>query len=151
MTETKLLTNMREIEDLEVLNKRRHLVESRSPAQLSEFNGIADFPIPTTIEKLFKPKNDNMSLHSENIQPKNFSESMYATLPKSWKEQNLITSQKTETDPEILAARRALTQQKTPAELASITSFSDMPIPTALENFLKSEHKNASPRKPISE
>ena len=63
---------------------------------------------------------------------------MYATLPKSWKEQNLITKVKTDQDPELIAMRRELTQTKTPAELAQISSMADLPIPTALENFLKS-------------
>ena len=82
---------------------------------------------------------------------------MYATLPKSWKEQNLITKVKVEEDPIELERRRNLTQEKTPAELAQISSISDMPIPSALENFLKSDHKGknaaeeSTPRKPISE
>ena len=86
-----------------------------------------------------------------------FSETMYATLPKSWKEQNLITKVKVEEDPIELERRRNLTQEKTPAELAQISSISDMPIPSALENFLKSDHKGkngaeeSTPRKPISE
>ena len=56
---------------------------------------------------------------------------MYATLPKSWKEQNLITKVKVEEDPIELERRRNLTQEKTPAELAQISSISDMPIPSA--------------------
>ena len=82
---------------------------------------------------------------------------MYATLPKSWKEQNLITKVKVEEDPIELERRRNLTQEKTPAELAQISSISDMPIPSALENFLKSDYKGknaaeeSTPRKPISE
>lgn len=44
---------------------------------------------------------------------------------------------KVEEDPEVLEKRRALTEAKTPAELSQITSLSDLPIPTALEKFLK--------------
>ena len=82
---------------------------------------------------------------------------MYATLPKSWKEQNLVTKVKVEEDLDKLAERQKLTQEKTPAELAQISSISDMPIPTALENFLKSDHKGkngpdeSTPRKPFTE
>ena len=91
--------------------------------------------------------------------PKNFSETMYATLPKSWKEQNLITKVKTDQDPDVIALRKELTQTKTPAELAQISSVADLPIPTALENFLKSGKENgvkrgeddeAPPSKPIT-
>lgn len=68
---------------------------------------------------------------------------MYATLPKSWKEQNLVTQVKVDQDPEIVAMRRALTQEKTPAELSQIYSIADLPIPTTLENFLKSQKSKA--------
>ena len=63
-------------------------------------------------------------------------------MPKSWKEQNLITAVETDQDPEVIALRRELTQSKTPAELSQITSVADLPIPTALENFLKSAKGN---------
>merc|ERR1712223_2107537 len=153
--EKNLVTNVREIEDEEEISRRRKLVESKSPAELSEFSGVGDFPVPTRIENIFKntPKDET----DENVAPKNFSEQMYATLPKSWKEQNLITKVKVEEDPLELERRRNLTQEKTPAELAQISSISDMPIPSALENFLKSDHKGknaaeeSTPRKPISE
>lgn len=158
MRETKLVTNTREMEDEEELSKRRELVQSKSPAQLAEFsNGLSDFPVPSRIEKIFK-KDDmrpGSRARSESL-PKNFSESMYATLPKSWKEQNLITQVKTDQDAEIVAKRRALTQEKTPAELAQISSLADMPIPTALENFLKADHSKRGSqfsiaKKPLSE
>ena len=77
---------------------------------------------------------------------KNFSETMYATLPKSWKEQNLITKVKTDQDPDVIALRKELTQTKTPAELAQMSSVADLPIPTALENFLKSGKENGAKR-----
>ncbi len=79
---------------------------------------------------------------------------LYATLPKSWKEQNLITQVKVEADPEELARRQELTKAKTPAQLAQISSLSDMPIPTAVENFLKkgggSKQNGDTESKPIT-
>ena len=79
---------------------------------------------------------------------------MYATLPKSWKEQNLITKVKEES-PETVAKNKALTAVKTPAQLAQINSLDQFPIPEALENFLKSEKKaknmdNGQPSKPLT-
>jgi hypothetical protein len=44
---------------------------------------------------------------------------------------------KVEEDPEVLEKRRALTASKTPAELSQISSIADLPIPTALEKFIK--------------
>ncbi len=54
MRETKLLTNIREFEDLDELNRRRELVSSKSPTQLAEINGLSDIPVPSRIEKIFK-------------------------------------------------------------------------------------------------
>ena len=39
MNETKLITNVREIEDEEELSRRRDLVQSKTPNELSEFAG----------------------------------------------------------------------------------------------------------------
>lgn len=65
----------------------------------------------------------------------------YMTLPKSWRETKLVTQVKVEQDHEELARRKNLTQSKTPAELSQISSLSDLPIPSALENLLKAEKK----------
>ena len=66
---------------------------------------------------------------------------MTFTLPKSWRETKLITKVKVGEDEAVVAQRRNLTETKTPNELAQITSIADLPIPSALENFLKSDKK----------
>ena len=70
---------------------------------------------------------------------------MTFTLPKSWRETKLLTAVKVEEDEAVLAQKRNLTETKTPAELAQITSIADLPIPSALENFLKSDKKPRDP------
>jgi len=110
--EKNLVTNVREIEDEEEISRRRALVESKSPAELSEFHGLGDFPVPTRIENIFKNTGGAKDETQSDVAPKNFSETMYATLPKSWKEQNLITKVKVEEDPIELERRRNLTQKK---------------------------------------
>ena len=67
---------------------------------------------------------------------------MSGTLPKSWREQKLVTAVR-ESDPtdEEVIKNRALTENCTPAQLAQITSLSDLPLPCALENFLKGDKK----------
>ena len=40
------------IEDPDVLDSRRKIVESKSVSELSQMTSISDFPIPTTIERL---------------------------------------------------------------------------------------------------
>ena len=67
------MTNVREIEDGDELNRRRELVESKSPAELSEFNGLGDFPVPTRIQNIFKNSGAKDETTSEIAVPKNFS------------------------------------------------------------------------------
>ena len=53
--------------------RHRALVETKSPAELSEFNGLGDFPVPTRIENIFKKSATNDEVKSEIAAPKNFS------------------------------------------------------------------------------
>ena len=71
--------------------------------------------------------------------------SMTFTLPKSWRETKLLTGVKVEEDEAVLAQRRNLTETKSPAELSQITSIADLPLPSALESFLKSDKKPRDP------
>ena len=57
LRETKLITNTKESEgDDPVMEERRALVETKSPAELSAITKISDFPIPTPIQNLFRAK-----------------------------------------------------------------------------------------------
>ena len=49
------------------------MVETKSPAELSEFSGLGDFPVPTRIENIFKKSATNDEVKSEIAAPKNFS------------------------------------------------------------------------------
>lgn len=162
MRETKLVTSTREMEDLDELARRRELIQARTPTQLAEFHGFGDIPVPSRIQNLYKGMDRFRSKEghganrsrSESL-PRNFSGTVYATLPRSWKEQNLVLQVKVDQDPEVVAQRRALIQEKTPAQLAQISSMADLPIPTALENFLKSSGNKSckveeeNPSKPL--
>ena len=156
MKETKLLTNTREVTDPEELRMRQELIRSKSPTELAEIKGLGDIPVPTKIQNIFKARSRSSSVSKQGKEPRSRSESLprsvsglYGTLPRSWREQKLVTKVKVEGDEEELARRKALTETKTPAELAQMTSIADLPIPSALQNFLKSEKKakdDAGPR-----
>ena len=62
--------------------------------------------------------------------------SIYSTLPKSWRETQLVTNVKVEEDEETLKARQDLVNSKSPSELAQITSFSDIPVPSRLSRMV---------------
>ena len=55
--------------------RHRALVETKSPAELSEFSGLGDFPVPTNIENIFKKSatKEKDEIKSEIAAPKNFS------------------------------------------------------------------------------
>ena len=61
---------------------------------------------------------------------------MYATLPKSLKEQNLITASLIE-DPEVVAKNQEIVKSKTPAQLAQINNLDEFPIPNNIETLIK--------------
>ena len=62
--------------------------------------------------------------------------SIYSTLPKSWRETQLVTNVKVEEDEDTLKARQELVNSKSPSELAQITSFSDIPVPSRLSRMV---------------
>ncbi len=61
MRETKLVCAVREIDDEQELQRRRDLVESRTPTQLAQIGGLSDMPVPTRIEGLFKKEKRDRS------------------------------------------------------------------------------------------
>ena len=48
-------------------------MESKSPAELSEFHGLGDFPVPTRIENIFKNTGGAKDETQSDVAPKNFS------------------------------------------------------------------------------
>ena len=61
---------------------------------------------------------------------------MYSTLPRSLRETKLVTNVKVEEDEEVLLARKAMVESKTPAELSAIKSLSDLPIPSRVSKIV---------------
>ena len=51
-----LVTSVREIEDPKVIQERQELIKNYSPAELAQFKGITDFPVPSKITNLFEKK-----------------------------------------------------------------------------------------------
>ena len=68
--------------------------------------------------------------------PQSFKDSIYGTLPRSLKEQQLMVKSKLE-DPEKVRERQEIVRTKSPNELAQISSISDLPLPSRMENMLK--------------
>ena len=62
---------------------------------------------------------------------------LYGTLPRSMRETKLVTNVKSTEDPEALKVRQELVRSKSPAELADIKGFSDIPVPAPIQNMFK--------------
>ena len=69
---------------------------------------------------------------------------MYSTLPRSLRETKLVTNVKVEEDEEVLLARKAVVESKTPAELSAIKSISDLPIPSRVSKIVTRNQTGAA-------
>jgi len=146
-TQQQLLVKQTEEEPSEILMSRKDLVESKKPMELSEIHGISDFPIPERVETLLRPKKRVLKSTEEKEMSKKVSRSwsslptdaasMYATLPKSFK-QELMVGSRVE-DPEVVEQRREIVKNKSVSELSQIHSFADFPIPASIEKFFKQQ------------
>merc|ERR1712227_330420 len=141
---SELIVRSREMEDPEELEKRRELIRTQSPAQLSEINSLADLPIPKFIENKFASKPDsvkNEKTNNDEARDVPLSEKIYGTLPASLMETKLVVKAVCE-DPEVQAARAEVVKSKSVNELSQVTSFADIPIPDAIENLMKKKLKD---------
>ena len=73
---------------------------------------------------------------------KGFKDDMYASLPRSLKDQ-LIVRTKVEENEEVLQQRQALVESKSPAELSEIHSLGELPIPSRIEAWLHGSNVDA--------
>merc|ERR1712223_834125 len=143
------------IEDPEIVARNKEIVKNKSVNELSQIRDISDFPVPDGIQNFFKNKqqtmadNEKMSANgsSRPTSPQSFKESIYSTLPRSLKEQQLIVKSKLE-DPEKVRERQEIVRTMSPTELSQISSISDLPIPSRVENMLKRKSEPGSPVAP---
>eukprot|EP00092_Neocalanus_flemingeri_P085459 GFUD01107548.1.p1 GENE.GFUD01107548.1~~GFUD01107548.1.p1 ORF type:complete len:2241 (+),score=686.17 GFUD01107548.1:98-6820(+) len=135
-------------EDVEEVELRKELIRTHTPAQLSEIHSISDFPVPKCLENLVT-KTDTLEKKTgeEEAEKVPFSmEKIYGTLPTSLMDTKLLVKTLTE-DPEVQAARAEIVKSKSVNELSLITSLSDIPIPEAIENFVKKSYAPAERKK----
>jgi len=142
---SELVVRSREMDDPEELERRREMIRTQTPAQLSEIKSISDLPVPTFIEKMVA-KSDSTQTKTEEEDAETtpaLSLNIFSTLPASLKETKLLVKAECE-DPEVQAARAEVVKSKSVNELSQITSLSDVPIPEVIENMLK-QKKSLAP------
>merc|ERR1711892_590868 len=132
---TKLVVRSREMEDPEELEQRKELIRTQTPAQLSEIHSLSEIPVPKFIGNLMssEKKTDEPEVEKE---PFSIEKIYEAFTPASLMETKLLVKTETE-DPEVQAARAEIVKSKSVNELSQITSLADIPIPDAIENFVK--------------
>merc|ERR1711970_809599 len=141
------------VEDPEIQQERKALTESKSVSELSQIKSLSDIPIPESIEKLISrtatnktesPEQQSLDSRpvSRNMSVKGFKDDMYASLPRSLKDQ-LIVRTKVEENEEVLQQRQALVESKSPAELSEIHSLGELPIPSRIEAWLHGSNVDA--------
>merc|ERR1719266_3041836 len=136
------------VEDQDLVAKNKEIIKTKSVGELSHIGALSDFPIPDNVENLYNKltatssKRPAPAVPAERpSSPQSFKETIYETLPRSMRETQLITNSKFEEDEERLKERQELTRTKSPTELSQISSMSDFPIPTPVENLLKKKRK----------
>merc|ERR1719309_1602229 len=141
------------VEDPEIQQERMALTQSKSVSELSQIKSLSDIPIPENIEKLISrtatnktesPEQQSLDSRpvSRNMSVKGFKDDMYASLPRSLKDQ-LIVRTKVEENEEVLQQRQALVESKSPAELSEIHSLGELPIPSRIEAWLHGSNPDA--------
>eukprot|EP00090_Calanus_glacialis_P017720 TRINITY_DN2752_c0_g1_i5.p1 TRINITY_DN2752_c0_g1~~TRINITY_DN2752_c0_g1_i5.p1 ORF type:complete len:1757 (-),score=501.37 TRINITY_DN2752_c0_g1_i5:475-5592(-) len=150
---SELVVRSREMEDPEELEHRKELIRTQTPAQLSEIHSISEFPVPKFIGNLVnKPETTEKKTDEPEAEKVPFSiEKIYETLtPASLMETKLLVKTEME-DPEVQAARAEIVKSKSVNELSQIASLSDIPIPDAIENFVKKSYAPAERKKNFKE
>merc|ERR1719483_2078300 len=131
------------VEKIDVQKARQAITQEKTPSQLGNIESISDIPVPI----IRKSKGDKIETEEEGpgmTMPRNmeeFGQAAYNTLPRSFREQNIITAVKENLDPEELERNQTLTKTKTPAELAQIHSLAEFPVPDRIKDLLHFEKK----------
>merc|ERR1712233_101373 len=143
------------VEDQDLVAKNKEIIKTKSVGELAHIGTLSDFPIPDNVENLYNKltatstKRPAPAAPTERpSSPQSFKETIYDTLPRSMRETQLITNSKFEEDEERLKERQELTRTKSPTELSQISSMSDFPIPTPVENLLKKKSEQTEMASP---
>merc|ERR1712088_352480 len=143
------------VEDQDVVAKNKEIIKTKSVGELAHIGGLSDFPIPDNVENLYNKLTATSSKRpapaapiEQPSSPQSFKETIYETLPRSMRETQLITNSKFEEDEERLKERQELTRTKSPTELSQISSVSDFPLPTPVENLLKKKSEQPDTASP---
>ena len=134
------------LEDQEIAKSRQELVKNKSPSELAHMNHPFDIPLPKikfNVKAKRSASDPNADTHSLNVEDLDENKSrLLQTLPKAWRQQNLVTATKIMDDQDEAKTRQELVKAKNPTQLAEFHSIKDIPIPSKVKSILSpSERK----------
>ena len=130
------------VEEVDVQQQREQMIKRKTPSELSQMAHPFDIPLPKF--KLPKPQESKEEELSGDDPDKS---RLYNTLPKSWRQQNIVTSSRRLEDQEEAAARQQLVKSKSPAQLAEMNAIGDFPLPSKVKNFLSPSERKIQAQK----
>ena len=126
------------VEEVDIQHQREMMTKRKTPTELSQMNHPLDIPFPKI--KIPAPTKTNET--DETDQESADKSRLYNTLPRSWRQQNIVTSSRPMDNQEEAAQRQELVKTKSPAQLAEFNSIADFPLPTRVKQILSpSERK----------
>ena len=132
------------VEEVDVQQQREQMIKRKTPSELSQMAHPFDIPLPKF--KLAKPQENKEELSGGGNDDDTKSR-LYNTLPKSWRQQNIVTSSRRLENQEEAAARQQLVKSKSPAQLAEINAIDDFPLPSKMKNFLSPSERKIQAQK----
>merc|ERR1712020_544443 len=130
-------------EDPVVQKERALIVKNSTPGELGNLKHPLDIPMPkfrsrnksaeATAKKPHKPEENGKESEKEDTSTPGKG-TLFNTLPRSLRQQNLVTSVREIDDPKVLQERQELIKNYTPSELAQIRGISDFPVPSKITN-----------------
>ena len=132
------------VEEVDVQQQREQMIKRKTPSELSQMAHPFDIPLPKF--KLAKPQENKEELSGGGNDADTKSR-LYNTLPKSWRQQNIVTSSRRLENQEEAAARQQLVKSKSPAQLAEINAIDDFPLPSKMKNFLSPSERKIQAQK----
>ena len=133
------------VEEVDVQQQREQMIKRKTPSELSQMAHPFDIPLPKF--KLAKPQENKEELSGGGGNDDDTKSRLYNTLPKSWRQQNIVTSSRRLENQEEAAARQQLVKSKSPAQLAEINAIDDFPLPSKMKNFLSPSERKIQAQK----
>ena len=130
------------VEEVDIQHQREMMTKRKTPSELSQMNHPLDIPFP----KIKLPSTKTVE-NDDADQDQADKSRLYNTLPRSWRQQNIVTSSRAMDNQEEAAKRQELVKTKSPAQLAEFNTIADFPLPTRVKQILSPSERKIQSQK----